>query len=304
VIIVAYYLFGYYGGKYNIDGGVMIGANLLDFFVPIRNYSLFIGDHELSSAGGWAYLGCGIYLILICLIIAVFRSKKNITILLNGINTNYVIIILMILVYIYSLSNNIYIGKSLLHTFYINTTFSHYLGIFRACERFIWVSYYIILILTFISLNIIFKQVKNKIIFIALLLQCIDIYPLFISMRHEYSPNKYDYINGYEGSAWNIDKSVRHMYIDPNFIDQFKKNKYGNSILYSLANLAIVNNLTINNYYLARRSIKADNVANQTFNNIAKGVFESNTIYIMDSSRSELLQYKKCEKVTEYIICR
>jgi hypothetical protein len=163
--------------------------NLLGFFDPIQliendnkspsgfsTWSLFLKDLPsfAEEYEGFSYLGLGIIFLLIFSLINYinnnelnfFKSLKNIYLLI------------FILFFVLSLSNNIDLGhKPILHI-ELNKYWLAILGIIRASGRLIWPAYYLIFLFVFIYC---FKKNDPKksisVLLLALIFQLVDISP-------------------------------------------------------------------------------------------------------------------------------
>lgn len=120
------------------------------------------------------YLGLGYFILIL---ISFFAYLKNINFFLLKLNekfTQYLIIILLFL-FFFSLSNKIYFGDLLLFEFKLNKYIEGFISIFRATSRFFWLVNYLILTITLVILFCFYKK-KILILLTLLIIQITDIY--------------------------------------------------------------------------------------------------------------------------------
>ena len=177
ILFISMYAIGYFtiSNSFSAGGYGFYKLNLNSFFNPYSPlYSSIIkpmpyedGDYE-----GLNYLGFGIIIALIAIALNVLKSKPiNINELIKN---NKVILTLVFLCFIYSLSNNITIGKISLISFYEPSFLKGITNTFRATGRFGWVVFYGILAFAAVYIN---KTYKGKsLIFIALLISLLNVY--------------------------------------------------------------------------------------------------------------------------------
>ena len=148
-----------------------------------------IGEHE-----GFAYLGFGIIILLIYLII---KNIKKIKIY----NINFKYLSVCIFLFLLALSNNIDFGKINLVNLNLPNFIYAPLSIIRASGRLIWPIYYIILIFTFYKL---YQTETQKHFIIILIILSIQIYDFYKSINVKFINPKINYSNNLPNDIWNF----------------------------------------------------------------------------------------------------
>ena len=166
-------------------------ANLLTFFdpriSPENNWSLIIPDIENGNGDyeGMAFLGCGIILLLIPFFV-VFCS--NFVSLKKAIISNKFIIYVLILLFIFAISNNIAAGGYEIINIQLPAFFENLVGKVRVGGRFIWPVYYGIYFAIF---ALIFRFIKPSIaipiLIFALMLQVYDTKNMFQHHQNKFT---------------------------------------------------------------------------------------------------------------------
>ena len=186
--------------KYYTGGFANYRTNINSFFDPgatnwqhatiwssllpdlLGSKSNFSGDYE-----GFAFLGIGtIALLPICIYSAMknFRRKINRSLL--------PIILSAVFLFIYSLSNEISLGKEIIFEYNVPKIFKVYTESLRASGRFIWPVVYLIYILVFtISYKLITKKVLRILLTLLLALQIYDSTIPVKDLRESFSTKVY-----------------------------------------------------------------------------------------------------------------
>lgn len=308
IVIFSMYLFGYFINPTtgDTDGFGYYCANLLSFvnpqFVNSQSTSLFFPSIDIpkGQSGGYAYLGLGIFLMAPFVLYHLLRNGPYSM-------RRMPLYVVCIACFLFSLSNHIYLGNKLLVQFGFNCDLFQ---IFRASQRYIWVAYYAILVFAILSLYRVVSVRKTRILLILVMLMCqiVDIFPLITLLHNKYIPQQYAYDEHLDKTFWfSLGEKYMHMDIDPVYINQLNNDPYGNAHLYKLAYIAIMNNMTINNFYLARRSVYSDQIIQKTYENFLNGILDKDTIYIMDEQtikkRNNSVNLKQCRIVDSYYVC-
>ncbi len=204
---------------------------------------------------GFAYLGLGvIILILITLFSSIIRAEVKRILKSNSseqIDTDFNFITFMSLhpdtvslaiIAIISLL----LGMGSTVTFLDKSLFSYPLpelilklwGIFRATGRFTWIAMYIITVGAIVYIERNYKTVGTSIVFFALLLQFIDLYPF---SRESHKPANYN--SPLKSHVWDDFSGYSHIYMDEST---------SKDILYAITQYALDRDATINTFYFAR----------------------------------------------------
>lgn len=153
---ITFFIFGYKGQNVQTDGFHFYSLNLLTLF---SFHDATGGQYE-----GYNYLGMGIIGLLF---LSVFLNRK---ILWQQLKRHHVLIIFLICLSLYALSNNIYFHNTLLLQYEVPSFLKPITNTFRASGRFFWVPFYFI---TFISLFGVLKLSNKALCMLILAVACI-----------------------------------------------------------------------------------------------------------------------------------
>ena len=192
-VIPAMYIFGYF--QISPDDGLGWGygfynLNLNSFFNPLGethtpiNWSNFLYVKPLQNGEieGFSYLGVSGLIFLVLFFKHIFFEKKNI------IFEPRCVLLITIILFFLSLSNNINFGDTTIINFPLNKYLYGLASLFRSSGRFIWPVYYLIFIIGIISIYIHFQK---KSIFILLILLSIQLFDLSSGFKHYFNGNQY-----------------------------------------------------------------------------------------------------------------
>lgn len=239
--LISMYLIGYFYGK--ADNNFEFGyynANLNTFFNPV-DWSRFIKNVKLFSVGqheGFAYLGIGLIFLLL-LNLNIFKNRKNIFKLL-----------IILVSFIISISPGISIGKTELFQVNYPDIIEKMMGIFKTNGRFVWVSYYLLIILIFENIC----KNKNKkniyLLYFLFVLQIIDLSPKLYEIHNKFT-KKVKFESKLKSKFWkeiSKDNYKIMMFMDEGIV--FSGN------IWDLSQIAVKSKLNINNSYIARKNIE------------------------------------------------
>ena len=195
---------------------------------------------------GFAYLGLGIILLLICSII--FLVKAGIKKKRPSIYQVMVIFMSMGLI-LFAASPTITWNDKLVFQLPYSSTLYKYWGIFGSCGRMAWPVVYIFMIFGITSISKLIpnhKRLAYGILIVSCLIQVFDFSDQLIK-RHENYVNKVEYTSPLEGTVW--DKIVS----DGNYkhIVWVTHNVEHNDVM-QVAILALEHDMTMGNFYFAR----------------------------------------------------
>ena len=250
------------------------GGKILEF--PLAT----TGQHE-----GYAYLGMGVIIFLLICIVQyiwdIWNKKKSINIFWT---------ICLGISFFVALSPSISINSRILFTIPLPQFILTILEMFRATGRFLWIDVYLILI--FIVYIVSKLEFNRKYIYLLLsmcmLIQLYDLLPI-IRLRYHVAEetyvakdnNNYQYMNSLQSPIWTeLAKKYKHIEflkiettVHANYIDSF-----------SLADLAIENNMTISNFPIARPNVELREEKNEKiFKELEQGEGKEDTIYIFEN---------------------
>ena len=205
-VILAMYFLGYF--QISPDDGLGWGfgfynLNLNSFFNPLGetqteiNWSNFLSVKPLQNGEieGFSYLGISGLIFLFLFLIHIFFNKVNI------IFEPRAVLLITIIFFLLSLSNNINFGDANIINFPLNKYFYSLASLFRSSGRFVWPIYYLIFIIGIISIYILFPK---KSIFLLLILLSIQLFDLSSGLKH--------YFNGKQYKIESIDDDINYEY--------------------------------------------------------------------------------------------
>jgi hypothetical protein len=299
--------FYFFGGFANYSTGSKVGfgaygSNLLTFIIAqfgLISSSLIQDTRGLNE--GSAYLGIGIIIPLIFLIIAspygTIRFFKY---------ERLLFIIIIFLFFLFSLSNIIRIGPYSITIFDLqdNSILSKVFGIFRASGRFIWPIFYMVQFLTLIKLYDYLenKKVIRTILFLVLIIyQILDNWPMISERRYEWRTNtSNNLLSSFESDVWYNLKAynIKHIFALDNIT--YEQDKW---LLMRMALIALKNNVTFNKTPLARENGKSV-LYNQKQNlNFKNSILLDNTLYIGKNKKGLYYPPEFCSILDNYIMC-
>ena len=277
--LLTMYLSGYFAIPVQDTMGYGYGyykLNILSIINPsgltiheLFNWSNFLPTVELNfgEKEGFNYLGLG-YLLMLILFISSFWIYK-----LEKINYGYVYII--ILITLFSLSNNIDFGKINIINIQLNKYVEGSLSIARASGRFFWPVYYFILFCCLINLKKIFKYNYKIIIIFFLLVQIIDLLPGY---------KKYFNGGAINNNDLKIESKLWNKIISKNKILTSTYLKNHNSDYYKILPIAVNNNFNSEIQYFARYDRNSlINLRYKNYKRILNNNYELNKVYIVNN---------------------
>lgn len=150
------------------------------FLKSLPLYKGVLANRASGQAEGLSYLGFGMILLTYC---AVSFSLLKIT-LLNGWKKHVPLLAILMLLTVYSLSNEITFGAYCLFKYDIPSFLKIFTNSFRTSGRFFWPVYYVIIY--FVLAMLINTQKKRVVMFMlcsALVIQIVDVSPPMVSPR-------------------------------------------------------------------------------------------------------------------------
>ncbi|WP_246164808.1 DUF6311 domain-containing protein [Fluviispira multicolorata] len=299
LVFSSWYLIGYF----YLDGGndpknVLFSINLNTLFNPFEKSKLM----QPLGAGprhyeGFAYLGVGLLIILIVLLFEKWEEKKYVFI-----KENKPLIWILAILTCLSLSYEIKFGTLTIINTPIPEVLESFYGVYRSVGRFIWPTYYFIVIFILLSLLMRERSLIKKctLLLIALLLQFIDIYPL-------YKPVNLNYKNDFNIER-NLAPWLHFMAGNKNKIIFYPNRQYSYIDFWMLASKY---HYSVNIGYFARNNSEKilENDAN-TYQNIINGKIPNDTIYVVLNENIKVFEvssYKDnfiCENIQEFYACK
>ncbi len=273
ILILTMWIIGYFTipfGSASTGGFGFYSMNMLSPFNPMGGgTTTFLNKFKMTTGGqheGLNYFGFGLLLMMIA---ALCKSSNTIKDFKR--NRHVPLIIIVIILYIYALSNKITFGSEVLVSFEYPWLLKDLGGILRASGRMFWPAYYIIMLTT---IFIIIKYYSTKksifILSIFLIIQIIDFYPWYSSR----DLNSRTWGSTLKSSDWGkIADSIDHIVMIPPIFDKS----------YSFPLYAANNNLDINIGYIAREDrARRSKYINHVMEKFSDDQLEDRTLYVID----------------------
>ena len=289
---VALYSLGYFilGGNFSNRGYGTFRMNLNALFDPKAevslNSSMLFKDLPTPSVNsgfgdyeGYNFLGSGIIFLSFLSIYLCIKNKDKLVPYFNSANIK-VIIVFSLLIFIYSISNNISFGETEIFTYTLPKFTKIITKSFRSSGRFFWINYYLIYIIVLIIIYQYSGRYRFYLILLCFILQFIDMRPAFNDLSKVFYKDPQRYSSIYEknipltNSMWEeiSKKYTRIFYIIPNRFPE----RY-----FPLAYLAAKNKMQTNFGYFARADKKKVKKYNDVLlNEIENRKFDQDTLYI------------------------
>ena len=321
LLILSAYLFGLFSiGKGIKEGGFDIyGASLLAFFNPLSPIGFQIGSDaistysivanaildpfvdfaswrgEMKEVEGFSFLGISIVIFLILILINLKKASN----FFKQRQGHMPILILAILLFLYSLSSNIYLGSTKIIEYTVPGIFEPLAEVFRASGRFNWVLYYLIIFFTLTRLS---ECLRPKILYITLpfflLFQIIDSSKIIkINQNELRSIPMYKEFDGGLDKIKLKDPMWQSLKFEYNKIRMYPiKNKPRDYI--KLAYFASTNKMSTNFGYFSRVNHTTEDILNrELLEELQDNTLSKETIYIInDDIIWELVKKNKTEK--------
>jgi len=285
---------------FDTEGLGFFSINFNSIFNP-REFSTYLRQLEDATEGqyeGFAYLGLGI---IIGLSLTIVSLVNNFGMIKAGLkdrdNLRKIVLttVLFIAFFVFALSPVVTLNGKILFTVGLPGFVESFWGIFRASGRFIWTPVYLIFIMVIWTIS---KEYKLKtaviILSILLLVQYSDITGL-IDERSEIAKGKYKEDSFLHRATWN-ELAARHerfFFIEFDFLAE--------PLHYSIADVAVSNEMTINDFYLARKdTFLIRDHKNEELTRILNGYADDGAVYIF--SGTSKFKYLISEELFLYTI--
>lgn len=270
------------------DGLGEYGFNLNGFF-NAKGYSRWLPNLETyqdEQYEGFAYLGIGIYILLIFAVIYVavmlIHAKKT----HNRDVVIYVFLYIVILLGLttFAVSPQVSFGSKLLFILTDSSTLTHYWSIFRSSGRIIWPVYYLIDISVIVCYDRLWKLSVRKrrlaimIFAVCIFLQIFDMGNKLASQRQTFA-NKVTYDCPLKSEIWDElaeRESIKHIVWVSHNIDY--------EPIMHFAKYAYDNGWTMNNFYFAR-GINVNEDTRQSVENL-----NDSCIYLFKTDETEYIE--------------
>ena len=292
VLVCCFFIFYMSGGADSTRGGYgYYKANLNAFVNPYRNESLFIKKMANFNGGeneGNNYLGLG--LIILVASVCFYAIKHWRTYFYK----HKEIILMCLLLTMFALSCNIHLGGLTILEYNVHHSFFE---VFRSSGRFLWPVWYF---LVFCSIYLLTKKYKSKVKFIIpilLIIQLIDLSPLFKTKR-EFVDNqsKIEYFGQLQSPEWSqLFQDYPHVVLPPFLFSYDDKTML---LYYDFLRQASKHHITVNTGYIAieKKGNKAQ--TEKAWNEVKRGETPSlgyKAVYIVPDDLYEEIQSKASE---------
>lgn len=266
-----------FGGSKSAGGFGLYSSNLNTLFysqseigsIILNTFNLKIRDGQVE---GYGYLGAGVLALALIICFMFFKNIKQIKIKKD----HLVILFVLLSVFLFALSNRIYINETKILSTYI--PFEKLFSVFRCSGRFIWIVDYSLFIIIFYFMYKNFAKYALFILFVCFGIQCYD---LKIYFSHLKKPADLVYQNDLLSK---LPKNKNIIFSDiPVFNDS-------DSVLnhvdfnYKLAYYAYKNSTWINDFNIARKNedkIKEYKLKIQ--DDLNSGIVRDDSIYIFNT---------------------
>ncbi len=187
-VIISWFILGMISFDNKVNMEVTNSYGLYSFnlnsLYNAQGFSTFLPQYQLvrvQQYEGFAYLGLGIILLFIIIVVHLIKTKFRIT--KTIFKKKYLLLIfLAIITSAFAITNIVTFNQNIILELWTPSLIIKLGGIFRACGRFIWVFYYLIfffLLLYFIKIKI-SNRIKIIILMLIVIVQIYDTKTLFI----------------------------------------------------------------------------------------------------------------------------
>lgn len=289
-------LIGYSIGLFSLSVGNLLAAglgyfswNLNGFFNPLK-FSAVLNPLPLGVEGqyeGFSYLGLGNFFILpvaFYLFLKKDQAARKVVFFLP-------FVFISVLLILYALSNKAFLNAQPLWDFEFPKYFQILFSLFRATGRSIWPVFYFLALFGLISV-IRNTRYAAVLIILAMLLQFIDIRPLYASKQYNSS---LEYQTPLQAEFWQAAvENNQHVFLMPA--------SKAHAIYEPFALFARQNQLTLNWGYFSRADLNAIRMlGEQVWEELQAGQSDSETIYVFWGSDWEKLAQD--ELAEQMLIC-
>jgi len=262
--------------KYNL-----YSFNLNSFFNSYGHYSKFfpdLGSTDPRQYEGFAYLGLGFIIIILCSIILFATLLYQKKIQQEKVKKYSLVVLLCIGLTLFAITNELSFGTQTIATLPLPRIIEKLGFIFRASGRFVWPMYYLMLILSLLLFSKINLSNKLKTVILALLtcLQIYDTQKLFAQWT--FTPGSYD--TPLSDQKWlEVMKQFDNIIVYPPFTYNYNMT-YTNDYQ-DLCYLALKAKKPISNAYVARTNVsKAQSFTIDLLKKLNRGEIDDNRLFI------------------------
>ena len=301
-LAVLYCMGAFYGGVSAEGGGYgLYSSNLNTLFNPLQ-YSRFLPALPLAMSSQWegsAYLGLGAMVLLAAACVCFFISVKKIR--FHKCSILFTLIAVLGLG-VMAVSYRITWGDRILAEIAMPGIWEKLGNIFRSGGRLMWPVMYLMIILGIAGVSLAsdrWKWCSAAVLGLCALIQIADLSPLWLGVRNTDRGHE-TYETALVSPAWDAiaDSGLKRMKVFTKYGSYDRMEApvsfyYGLDDTFDLAEFALANGMTINDFYLSRRNgevIEKDKV--QAYQEISEGNSDADTLYVFLDVPNVLLKKK------------
>jgi len=283
-IFILFLLGAFYGGSSSEDWGLgSFSANINAMLNPMDRgaYLKTLRSATSFQYEGYSYLGFGI---LLGLFITVISAINNFNVIKNSFKDTVVIkkvvltAALFLILFVFALSPVVTFNERILFTYRVPGFIESIWSIFRASGRFMWTPAYIVILIVLWAINKEYKvNISIIVLSVLLLIQYSDLSGFMDRRGVEVKYGAYLH-SVLESSAW--DELAEHH----ERIVYLNTVTHGGARIYSIAELAADNRLTLSDFPVARKDWDAITVQRDgEMERIVNGQAAGDTIYLFEN---------------------
>ena len=283
VVLAAMYILGaFYNGNIYKAGGVgEFGSNLLAFFSPV-GYSSIIPVKSLypNEWGGSAYLGMGMFGILIASIYGIFSKRNSQGKFLNEekgfVWGSFGVAVIFMWLAFFPV---VILNGEIIYKVSYPPILVKLLAPIRATGRFIWPVMYLIMLFGLMGVMKKFpSRVAIRILLVCLLIQIVDLHAI-INEKHQYFSQEQKIKPMLQDEVWEkIGEDFTHIVFLPKAVHGAKKEEY------ELDRYALSHGMTINDFYLARKP-NLQKYRDKNIQLIKNEMADENTLFVINDEK-------------------
>ncbi|NBJ02558.1 hypothetical protein D3Z62_21265 [Lachnospiraceae bacterium] len=284
-------------------------SNLLTWIISLGN-SLFLPDLPSMEEEyeGFAYLGVGMLIGILCLLVVFIVCKVKRKQIVNNKAAVLCSAICILLSIILGVGPRVTVFDRELVNIGLPSVVDYFFAIFRSIGRFIWIAYYIIIAGTISFLGnkgdvIILKNKKikpiNIILIFILIIQIMDLSPMIINKRNELI-NASVWQTKMTSDRWNdIKDDFDNVYIITADLTRSPRQE-----AYSMYMYAYNNDLKLTSSFFAHMNDTLKNESLQYYDDLVNGKAKERTLYWFENEHyyDVAVNYIHCETIDGYFV--
>ena len=281
VSFFTFYIIGYFSidtSNIKADDYGVYSINLNAFFnsMGFSHYLKSLQIHHFEQSDSFAYLGLGFLSLLPFFLL----SNKRFCNIINLKGSNLPLLVTAIILFLLALTSKVTLGNILLFEFQNLDIIDRIGGLFRATGRFVWLSYYLMLLTIVVVLFRIAGKFKLLLIATVCIVQFLDVRGLFGRLSSEKQSSQIYSFTGYDTLYHYLENAERLVYYRP-----FERSliKYDDYINFSYVAAAL--NKPVTTGYLARYDFeKAELYKNRLLPDSVRSTLLTNSLYVTNDA--------------------